>query len=68
MKLKKKEDQSVDTLVLRMGNKIPMGGDTETKCGAEIEGKAIQRLPHMGIHLIYSYETQTLLCMPRSAC
>jgi hypothetical protein len=31
MKLKKKEDQSVDTSVLlRRGNKIPMGGDIET--------------------------------------
>jgi hypothetical protein len=50
MKLKKKEDQSVDTSVLlRRGNKIPMEGDTETKCGAETEGKAIQRLPHLGI-------------------
>jgi hypothetical protein len=29
MKLKKKEDQSIDTSVLlRKGNKIPMGGDT----------------------------------------
>ena len=36
MKLKKKEDQSMNTLViLRRENKIPMGGDTETKCGAE---------------------------------
>ena len=24
----------------------------ETKCGAETEGKAIQRLPHLGIHPI----------------
>jgi hypothetical protein len=40
MKLKKKEDQSVDTSVLlRRGNKILMG--VNTKCGAEIEGKAI---------------------------
>jgi hypothetical protein len=32
MKLKKNEDQSVDTLfLLRMGNKIPMEGVTETK-------------------------------------
>jgi hypothetical protein len=32
MKLKKKGDQSVDTSVLlRMGNKIPMGVDTEAK-------------------------------------
>jgi hypothetical protein len=43
MKLKKKEDQSVDTSVLlRKGIKILMGGCTETKCGAETEGKTIQ--------------------------
>lgn len=54
-RLKKKEDQSVDTSVLlRRGNKMLMGGDTETKCGAETGGKAIQRLPHLGIHPIYS--------------
>jgi hypothetical protein len=35
MKLKKKEDQNVDTLpLLRIGNKIPMEGITETKFGA----------------------------------
>jgi hypothetical protein len=69
MKLKKKKDQSVDTTVyLRMGNKILLGGNLETKCGAEIEGKAIQRLPHLGLHLIYRHQTQTLLHMPRSAC
>jgi hypothetical protein len=57
MKLKKKEDQSVDTLVLlRGGNKIPMGGVIETKYGAETEGKAI------------SHQTQTLLWIPTSAC
>ena len=39
-KLKKKEDQSMYTLVLlRMENKIPMGGDS--KCGAETDGKTI---------------------------
>jgi hypothetical protein len=55
MKLKNKEDQSVVTsLLLRRGNKMPMGGDRETKCGAETEGKAIQRLPHLEIHSIYS--------------
>jgi hypothetical protein len=47
MKLKKKKDQSVNTLVLRRGSKIPMGGDTEIKCGTETEGKAIQRLCHL---------------------
>jgi hypothetical protein len=32
MKLKKKEDQSVDiSFLLRMGNKIPMEGVTETQ-------------------------------------
>jgi hypothetical protein len=65
MKLKKKEDQSLfPSVLLRRGHKIHMGGDTETKCGAETEGKAIQRLPHLGIHPIYSYQTQTLLWVP----
>jgi hypothetical protein len=42
MKFKKKEDQSVDTLILhRRGNKTPMEGVTETKCGAETEGMTI---------------------------
>jgi hypothetical protein len=36
MKLKKNEDQSVDTLsLLRTGNKTPMERVTETKFGAE---------------------------------
>jgi hypothetical protein len=34
MKLKKKEDQSVNaSVLLRRGNKILMGGNMETKCG-----------------------------------
>jgi hypothetical protein len=67
MKLKKKEDQSVDNLIfLRRGNKIPTERVTETKCGAE--EMTIQRLPHLGIHHIYSYQTQTLLWMPTNAC
>jgi hypothetical protein len=46
MKLKKKEDQSVDTLsLLRIGNKTPMEGVTEIKFGAGTEGRTIQRLP-----------------------
>ena len=62
MKLKKKEDQSVDTLVLlRRGNKIPMEGATETKFGTEPEGMTIQRLPHLGIHSINNHQTQALL-------
>ena len=52
LKLKKKEDPSVDTsFLLRMGNKIPMERVTETKFRAEPEGTIIQRLPHLGIHL-----------------
>jgi hypothetical protein len=36
MKLKKKEDQSVDTLILlRRVYKTPIEGVTDTKCGAE---------------------------------
>jgi hypothetical protein len=62
MKLKKREDQSVDTLILlRRWNKISMEGVTDTKCGAETEVMTIQRLPHLGIHPIYSHQTQTLL-------
>jgi hypothetical protein len=49
MKLKQKEDQSVDTsILLRRRNKLPMEGDTETKCEAETKVMTIQRLPHWG--------------------
>ena len=58
MKLKKNEDQSVDTLpLLRIGNKTPMEGVTETKFGAETE----ERLPYPGIHPIISLQTLTPL-------
>jgi hypothetical protein len=67
MKLKKKEDQSVDTSVLlRRGKQIPMEG--VTKCRSETEGMTIQRLPHLGIHSINNHKKQTLLCMPTRAC
>jgi hypothetical protein len=69
MKLKKKEDQSVDTsLLLRMENKITMEGVTETMFGAEMEGRTIQRLPHLRIHPIYNHQTQTLFHMPERFC
>jgi hypothetical protein len=69
MKLKKKEDQSVDTSIfLRRGNKIPMKEVTETNFGAKTEGMTIQRLPHLGIHPINNHQTQTLLQMPTRAC
>jgi hypothetical protein len=35
-------------------------GNTETKSGAETEGKAVQRLPHWGIHPICSHQAQAL--------
>ena len=40
--------------LLGRGNKILMKGVTETKCGAETEGKPIQRVPHPRIHPIQS--------------
>ena len=58
MKLNKKEDRSVDaSVLLRRGNKTLTGENMETKCGAETEGKAIQRLSYLGIHPIYSHQT-----------
>jgi glutathione peroxidase-family protein len=52
MKFKMKEDQSVRVSVLhKRGNKILVVVNTETKCGAETEGKAILRLPLLGIHI-----------------
>jgi hypothetical protein len=69
MKLKKKEDQSVDTFILlRLGNKIPMEGVTETKFGAEMEGRTIQRLLYLGIHPIYNHQTQTQFYMLERVC
>jgi hypothetical protein len=69
MKLKKKEDQSVDTsFLLRIWKKIPMEGVMETKFGAETEGWIIQRLPHQGNHPINNNQTQTLFHMPARFC
>jgi hypothetical protein len=56
MKLKKTEDQSMNTSVLfRKENKILKGGNKETKYGAETEGMAIQRLFLLGIRRNISY-------------
>jgi hypothetical protein len=68
MKLRK-EDQSVDTsLLLRMGNKIPMEGVTETKFLADTEGRTILRLDLPEIHPINRHQTQILLHMPARFC
>jgi len=56
------------SFLLRRENNILTGGNTGTNCGSETEEKVIQRLPHLGIHPIYSHQTQSLLLMPRSAC
>jgi hypothetical protein len=62
MKLKKKEDQSGRaSVLLRKGNKMLTQANMETKYRAETEGKAIQRLPHLQIHPIYSHQMETLL-------
>jgi hypothetical protein len=45
-----------------------MEGVTETKFGAKTKGWTIQRLPHLGIHLIISHQTQTLSHMPARFC
>ena len=68
MKLKKKEDQSVDTLILlRRVKKIPMEGVTGTKFITETEGMTIQRPSQLEIHPINNQQTQTLLWMPTRA-
>ena len=58
-KIKKKEDQRVDTsFLLRIGNKIHMEGVTETKVGAKMKGWIIQRLPYPGIYPINSQKSR----------
>ena len=47
--------------ILEGGNKTPIEGVTETKCGVETEEMTFQRLTQLGIHPIYNHQTQTLL-------
>jgi hypothetical protein len=69
MKPKIKKEQNVgDSVLLRRVNKLLQVGNMDTKCEAETEGKAIQRLPYLGIHPIYSHQIRMLLWMPGSAC
>jgi hypothetical protein len=51
------------SVLLRRVNQIFTVGYMEAKCGTETEGKTIQRLPHLGIHPIYSRQTQMLMWM-----
>jgi hypothetical protein len=48
VKLKKKEYQSMDTSILRRGDKIPMEGVTETKCGVKTEELTSRVCPTWG--------------------
>jgi hypothetical protein len=68
IKLKKTEDQSVDTSVLLKRGTNTDGRTYSDKCGAETEGKTFQRLSHLGINPTHSHQTQTLLWMTTSAC
>jgi hypothetical protein len=43
-----------------------MAANMEIKCRAETKGKDIQRLSHLRIHPICSYQTQTVLWIPKS--
>jgi hypothetical protein len=68
-KIKKRAEQWVDTsFLLRIGNKIPMKGVTDTNFGAKMKGWTIQRIPYRVIHPIISHQTQTLLHMPERFC
>jgi hypothetical protein len=69
MKLNKKEDQHLDiSFLLRIGNRTPMEGVTETKFRAKMKGWTFQRLPHPVIHPIISHQMQILLHMPARFC
>jgi hypothetical protein len=56
------------SFLLRIANKIPMEGVTETKFGAEMKRWTIQRLPYLGIHPIVSHQKQILLHKPVIFC
>jgi hypothetical protein len=47
------------SVLLRKGDKIFTGANMETKYGAESDGKANQRMPHLGIQPIYSHPDTT---------
>jgi hypothetical protein len=59
MKLKKRKTKVwILWFFLEWGRKYPW---KEIKCGAETEGKPIQRLSHLGVHPIHSHQIQTLI-------
>jgi len=44
--------------LLKGGSKLLTGGNIETNCVSEAEGKVIHRLSHLGIHRIYSHQRE----------
>jgi hypothetical protein len=50
------------------GPLFPIDGVTETKFEAKMKEWTIQRLSHMGIHLIISHQAQILLHIPARFC
>jgi hypothetical protein len=50
MKLKREDESVGASFLLRKGNKLLTGANTETKCRAVTEQKAIKRLSHLGFH------------------
>jgi hypothetical protein len=69
MKLKKKEDQTVDALVLLRRGKIYSREKIRRQSVEQrLKERPSRDCPTWGIHPIYSHQTQTLLEMPRSAC
>ena len=54
-KIKKKDQSAGTSFLLRMRNKLLMKG--VTKFRAKTEGRAFQRLPHLGIHPINNHQT-----------
>jgi hypothetical protein len=61
MKPEKKENQSVDVSVILRRGKNTCRRKYGDKVWSKHEGKAIQRLPHLGIHPLYSFKTWRLL-------
>jgi hypothetical protein len=69
MKLKKKEDQNVDTsFLLEWGTEYPWKELQVQSLELRQKEGTIQRLPHPEIHPINNHQTQTLLHMPERFC
>jgi hypothetical protein len=56
----KEKEGGMDGQRRRGGGKRGLEKKEGGKSGAETEGKTIKKLPHLGIHSIYSHQTQSL--------